>query len=302
MRKLMSDGSNIAKGLCLGLLGVTCFGLTLPAARAAVPEFGALLIGPGRAVLAVLPAVIYLVVMRARPPARRHWPRLFLMCLGVIVGFPFFSALAMNAAPASHGGVMLGILPLSTALAAIIIAGERPSLGFWIANIAGALAVIAFALRQGGLTLHPADLWLMLSVVCAAPGYAWGGVLARDIDGAEVISWGLVFSAPVMLPFVMLTTGVNWDASAPAWIGFLYVAFFSQYLGFFAWYPAMAIVGVARTGQLQLFQPFVTIIGAALLIGEAIDVETVLFAILVAIIVAAGQNMRVRQQQPAAHH
>jgi drug/metabolite transporter (DMT)-like permease len=283
-------------GLLLGLLGVICFGLTLTAARAAVPEFGAMLVGPGRAVLAAIPAALYLIVTRARHPARRHWAKLFLMCLCVIVGFPYFSALAMMSAPASHGAIMLGILPLATTFAAIMIAGERPSARFWLANFAGAAAIIGFALRQGGFILHPADLWLGLAVICAAFGYAWGGVLSRDLNGADVISWGLVYSAPILIPIVWATTGINWQASPAAWTGFLYVAIFSQYLGFFAWYPAMAMIGVARTGQLQLFQPFVTIASAAILIGEVIDITTIVFAVLIAIIVAFGQKARIVSQ------
>lgn len=289
----MPQFSQTTIGLLLGLTGVICFGLTLTAARVAVPEFGALLVGPGRAVLAALPAAIYLIAIRSKCPARRHWPRLVLMCLGVIVGFPYLSALAMASAPASHGAVMLGILPLTTALAAILVAGERPSSGFWITNIAGAAAVVAFALRQGGFTLHLADIWLFLAVLSAAFGYAWGGVLSRDMKGSEVISWGLMFSAPIMAPLVWATTGVNWHASPEAWLGFFYVAFFSQYLGFFAWYRAMALIGIARTGQLQLFQPFITIASAALLIGETIDLATIIFAVLVGLIVAFGQTMRI---------
>lgn len=286
-------------GLILGLIGITCFALTLTAARAALPELGAVLVGPGRAVAAAIPAALFLLWRRPHLPDHRELGQLALMSLGIIFGFPLLSSLALETVPAGHGAVMLGILPLTTALAAILVAGERPSAGFWLTNILGALAVTAFALRQGGMSVQLADLWLLLAVASASYGYTVGGVLARKLDAADVISWGLVLSAPVMAPLVWATTGVNWQASAAAWAGFAYVALVSQYFGFFAWYKAMALAGVARTGQLQLFQPFITIASAALLIGEAVDTATVIFALVVAVIVAAGQKMQIGGRKPA---
>jgi len=285
------------KGLLYGLLGVVLFGLTLPATRVSVVEFDPVMIGIGRTVIAAAVAVFMLLAMGAPRPRRRHLPLLIIASVGVVIGFPLFSAIAMQSAPASHGGVVLGILPLTTAIAGVFVAGERPSLGFWLCGLIGSAAVVAYALIDGGGALHIADTLLVLAVIAASVGYAAGGQLSRDLGGIQVICWALIVALPVTVPVVLyLLPNMNWAASAPAWAGFLYVALFSQLIGFFAWNKGMVLSGVARVGQLQLVQPFVTLAASAALLGQTITWTTIGFASFVVLVVAAGRRMRVERQ------
>ena len=181
-------------------------------------------------------------------------------------------AIAMQYAPASHGAVVLAVLPLLTAMAGAMVAGERPSLGFWACGIAGTGSVLVYSLLAGGASgdLQWADLLLAAAAFCAAMAYALGGEMARRVGGWEVISWALVFSAPVMLALVLLSGPINWAASPSAWAGFLYVSVFSMFLGFFAWNKGLAMGGIAKVGQIQLLQPFVALAASAVLLGEAV--------------------------------
>lgn len=286
-------------GLVLGLTGVIIFGLTLPATRASLTGLDPWLIGLGRGVVAAFAAAIVLLVTRQKWPGKKAWRPLVIASAGVVLGFPILATLAMQHAPAAHGGVVLAILPLATAVAGVISAGERPSIGFWACSIAGAAAVLTFALMEGaGATgVHTADLLLAAAVVAAAIGYAEGGVLARSMGGWQVICWALVIAAPILLAFLIITgTPINWNAPARAWIGFFYLALFSQFIGFFAWYQGLAIGGVAKVGQLQLLQTFVTLAAAALLLGERITWTQFGFACLVVAIVALGRKMRVERR------
>ena len=186
----------------------------------------------------------------------------------------------MQYAPASHGAVVLAVLPLLTAMAGALVAGERPSLGFWACGVAGTGAVLVYSLLSGGGSgdLHWADLLLAASAISAAMAYALGGEMARRIGGWEVISWALVFSSPAMLVLVLLSGPINWAASASAWAGFLYVSVFSMFLGFFAWNKGMAMGGIARIGQIQLLQPFVALAAASALLGESVGWLEIAFA------------------------
>jgi drug/metabolite transporter (DMT)-like permease len=253
-------------------------------------------VGLGRSIVAATIAAPMLWIAKAPPPSARDAKRLAAMAGGVVVGFPLFSAIAMQWAPASHGGVVLGILPLATAAMSVVFAGERPSPGFWLCGIAGSAAVVVFALLDGGAEIHLADGLLMLAVACASAGYAIGGDLSRTQEGWQVISWALLFSFPVLLPAVVWTLpDVDWQASAAAWFSFLYVAVFSQFLGFLFWNRGMALAGVARIGQVQMLQVFVTLLGSAVLLGEPIKPVTTLFAIIVVTAVALGRIMAVRR-------
>ena len=290
----MTDES---KGMWLGLVGVAIFSLTLPFTRMAVAELNPVFVAFGRAVVAALCSIPLLWQLKAVRPHGAQWKSLALTALGVVVGFPLFSSVAMRYVPASHGAIVLGILPLATAMFAALRFGERPSTGFWIAAVAGSGIVVVFALSQGGGGLQMADLALLAAVVAAAMGYAEGGRLSQTMGGQQVIAWALLLSLPLLLP---ITAWLGWrygiSASPKAWLGFAYVSLFSMFIGFFFWYKGLALGGIARVGQVQLLQPFMTLLGAALLLGEALAGRNMLFALAVLIVVGFGRKMAVRRQ------
>jgi drug/metabolite transporter (DMT)-like permease len=286
------------RGYLFGFIGVVIFGLTLPATRVAVLELDAVFITFGRGLVAALLAAVVLAATRSRPPPRADWARLLAYGIAVVIGFPLLMTLALRHVPASHGGVVLAVLPLLTAMASVAVAGERPSWGFWLCGVAGTIVVAGYALVSGGggSGLAAADGLLALAAVSAALGYALGGELSRRIGGWEVISWALVATAPVMLAaLAVLRPPINLRASVPAWLGFVYVAMFSQFLGFFAWNKGLAIGGIAKVGQVQLLQTFVTLAGAAFLLGEQVGARELVVAGIVVALVALGARMRVER-------
>jgi len=276
---------------------VLVFSFTLPATRLAVHDLDETVVGLGRAVVAALLAAAVLVARRERfPPAGQLW-RLGVVALGVVIGFPLFTSLALAHVPASHGAVIVGLIPAATAAMAVLRAGERPSLPFWIAVLAGLVAVLVFAASQGAGRPQAGDLLILLAVGLGALGYAEGGALAREMGGWRVICWALVLSAPVLAPVVVwqaARTGL--DAGLDAWLGFAYLSVFSMFLGFFAWYRGLARGGVARIGQLQLGQPVLTLLWSALILGERFGAITIAAAL--AVLSCAGITQRIRTAHP----
>jgi drug/metabolite transporter (DMT)-like permease len=285
-----------SRGLAWGLLGVALFSLTLPATRAAVAHLDPFFVALGRALLAALCAATVLAVARARWPRPPEWRLLAGSAAGVVFGFPLFTTWAMRHAPASHGAVVLAVLPLATAAAGALVAGERPGRAFWLVGIAGSAAVVAFALREGGGEVGAADWALLAAVASAAIGYALGARASATLGGWQAISWSLVLCLPVLVVAVPFRLPASPGSVPPAaWAGFLYVALVSQYVGFFAWYRGLALGGIARVGQLQLLQPFLTIAASALLLGETLQADVVAFAAIVVALVALGRRMPVRR-------
>ncbi len=285
-----------SRGMWLGLIGVAIFSLTLPFTRIAVAELNPAFVAFGRAVVAGVCALVLLAWIKAPRPTRQQLRGLIITALGVVVGFPLFSSIAMRYVPAAHGAVVVGLLPLATALFGALRFGERPSKGFWLAALAGSGIVIAFALREGGGSFHLADFALFAAVVTAAMGYAEGGRLAQTMGGQNVIAWALVVALPVMLPVsVWLGWQYGVSASSPAWLAFAYVSLFSMFIGFFFWYKGLALGGIARVGQVQLLQPFMSLLGAAVIAHEALDASNMLFALAVIVVVAIGRRMAVRR-------
>lgn len=281
-------------GLFLGFLGAAMFAGSLPATRLAVGAFTPLFVASSRTMLAGCAGLLLIIVMRRSLPPKRLWGILVISALGNAVGFPFLSAIGMHSVPASHGGVVVGLLPLATAVCASIAAKERPSPGFWIAAILGAALVSAYALRQGHGRMTVGDAALLGAVASASIGYTAAAIAARELAGWEVSSWSVI----LLLPFYSIATVAFWPDGAmaaphSALAGILYGGFGAQWIAFFAWNAGLSLGGIARVAQVQLLQPFLTVLIAAQFNGEPISAETILFAAAVVVVVLIGQRMRV---------
>jgi drug/metabolite transporter (DMT)-like permease len=287
-------------GLLLGFIGMAIFGGTLPATRIAVSAIDPMALTALRTAIAGLCSLVLLLVLRRPLPPRALWLQLAIAMLCVSILFPFLMALGVQTVDASHGGVVLGILPIATALVAVAITHERPRPLFWITSVAGAALVIAFALRQGGGALSAGDLFLFAAVAVSAVGYAFSGRLTAQMPGWEVISWVLVMALPISLPGAFLTMPADMTGIAlKPWLALFYVALFSQWIGFFAWNAGMAMGGIARVSQVQLLQPFITFALAAFFNDETITLQILLFAAAVVATVAISTRTRAPKVAPA---
>ncbi|MEO1397648.1 MAG: DMT family transporter [Pseudomonadota bacterium] len=284
--------SDTTLGMVLGLIGVLIFSGTLPATRIAVATFDPAFLTLGRAALATIAAITCLK-LTGRALLDGPTLRLFTIGLLLVFAFPGFVAIAMQTVPSAHGGIVLGILPLATAVFAVTIAGEKVSPLFWICGVAGALIVIAFALRGGSRAPVMGDFWLGLAGVSAALGYVLSGKLARTMPGWEIICRALFLCAPLTFAGTYATFDPQYLIAPPAHVAaFFYLGLGSMFLGFFAWNAGLSRGGIARVGQLQLFQTFFTIGLAALLVGEEVTLDMLGYAVAVFITVAIGQRSR----------
>jgi len=276
------------------------FSLTLPMTRVAVQELSPVVVGLGRSLIAGSLGALLLWRRRTPPPALRHLPGLLTVAVGVIAGFPLLTSFALRHVPASHGAIVVGLLPLATALFGALLAHERPSARFWLAAFAGSAAVTVFALSESGWSLRPADGLLVLASVLCGLGYAEGGRLSRELGGLATISWALVIASPAIAAAVAwsaFSTGLH--ASAPAWAAFAYTGVVSMFLAFWAWYHGLALGGIARIGQIQLLQVFVTLAWARLLLGEEVTVRAVGAAAVVVASVLLGRRASVATDRAA---
>ncbi|MFF5176380.1 DMT family transporter [Micromonospora sp. NPDC000089] len=287
--------ANRVVGLTLGALGVLAFSMSLPATRVAVRELDPWFVAFGRAVGAALLAWAYLRLTGAPRPTRDQWRRLPIVAVGVVVGFPLFTSLALTTQTSAHGAVVITVLPAMTAVFAVLRAGERPPQLFWVASVGGLAVVLAFLITSGAVrgAVSAADLFLLAAVVLCGLGYAEGGALARDLGGARTICWALLLSLPVTLPITLLAAWAHPPRpDTAAWSAFGYLTAISMFLGFFAWYAGLARGGIAQVGQIQLAQPVLTLLWSALLLGETVTPASVGAALVVLACVALIQRTR----------
>ncbi len=288
--------SRDTKGMLIAFVGVVIFSATLPVTRLAVREFDAVWIALARVEIAAVLAAFALWIYRVTPPRPNQYFSIALTSIGVVLGFPILSSIAMKTSLASHGAVLVGLLPILTAVFAALRAGERPSRSFWIASATGTLLVVGFAAsRSNGGGLSSADLAMLGAVLLGAMGYAEGGKLSRVLGGWQTIAWTLVFSAPLLLLPTWWLAGNQWrTAGLTSWAALLYLAIFSQFIGFFFWYGGMAISGVARASQAQLTQLFLTLFISIWLLSEQVDAITWVVAAAVILAVVATRRAPVQ--------
>ncbi|MFF9104324.1 DMT family transporter [Streptomyces rubrogriseus] len=288
-----TDTGGASFGTVQAALGVVAFSLTFPATAWGLEGFGPWSLIAVRSILAAAVAGACLVVLRVAPPERRHWLGLAVVGAGVVLGFPLLTTLALQTSTTAHAAVVVGMLPLTTALLSALRVGTRPSRTFWIAALAGAAAVIAFTVQQSGGALTSADAYLFGALLVCAAGYTEGGRLARVMPGWQVIGWALVLCLPLTVP--MAAVALSFEPVHPtahAVTGLLWVAIGSQFLGLVVWYRGMAAIGIPKASQLQLAQPLLTLVWSVLLLGEHLPVAAPLTAAAVLVCIAVTQRAR----------
>lgn len=296
MRKPLDSTTD---GWLCGLAGVLIFSGSLPATRVAVLGLAPLFVTGARAAIAGVLAALLLAVFRAARPERREIVPLVVVALGVVVGFPLLTALALRHVSSAHAIVFIGLLPLATAIFGVLRAGEHPQPAFWIFSALGSAAVVAFALHQGVDASPAGDALMLGAIVVCGLGYAEGARLSRRLGGWQVICWALVISLPVMLPLAWWMQPESFGAvSAAAWWGLAYVSLFSMLIGFVFWYRGLALGGIAGVGQLQLLQPFFGFLLAGLVLHET--VPPAMIGATVAVIGCVAGARRFGRVVPAA--
>ncbi|RTL37796.1 MAG: DMT family transporter [Burkholderiales bacterium] len=294
--------SDAARGMALGLAGVLMFALSIPMTRlaggsTAAPQLDPAFVAFGRAAVAGGLSVVYLWATGARRPRGTEWRLLVFTAAGVVFGWPLLLGWAVRHVDAVHASVVSGVLPLATAVIAALVLRQRPSAGFWACALAGLALVIGFAAWRGAGGLERADGLLLGAVLCASAGYVSGARLSAGLTAEQVICWVLVISLPLTAPLAAFT----WPqapVAASAWAGFAYVSLFSMWIGFFAWYRGLALGGTLRVSQVQVLQPFLSMLFAVPLLGERLEAMTVVFAVAVLAVVWLGKRQPVRGAAP----
>ena len=287
----MDDVRSSVEGWGSGLLGVIIFSGSLPATRVAVADFSPLFLTSARAVIAALLGAALLMLLRQARPQRGDVLSLVIVSIGVVIGFPLLTALALQHITSAHSIVFIGLLPLATAIFGVLRGGERPKPLFWLFSCLGSATVVAFAISNGGSSSLTGDLLMIAAIVLCGLGYAEGAKLSRRLGGWQVISWALVLSAPVMLVLTMVTLPISWEGiGTPAWLSLAYVSVFSMLVGFVFWYRGLALGGIAGVGQLQLLQPFFGLALAGLLLGEPVAWTMIAATGLIVVFVASARR------------
>jgi len=294
--------TNENKGFIFGFVGILIFSLTPPATKIALgPDNNALtpeFITFGRSALAGIMSLIYLFFFKKKKPSVKYIFNILIVALSLSVGFPLFLSLGLIHSTSTHAAVILTLMPLMTAVFASFYFKQKASLGFWICAIIGCIVVIIYTLIHGQsdnqiIEFSYSDILFFISVIAGATGYVFGAKLTKIMGSVDVISWALALAMPFHLALAIYYFPIK-EIPTISWIGFLYAALFSQWIGFFAWYKALDLGGAVRVSQIQLFMPFLTFFFSIILLGETLDFFTIFFSIITILLIYLSRKMSVR--------
>lgn len=294
--------TNENKGFIFGFVGILIFSLTPPATKIALgPDNNALtpeFITFGRSALAGIMSLIYLFFFKKKKPSVKYIFNISIVALSLSIGFPLFLSLGLIHSTSTHAAVILTLMPLMTAVFASFYFKQKASLGFWICAIIGCIVVIIYTLIHGQsnnqiIEFSYSDILFFISVIAGATGYVFGAKLTKIMGSVDVISWALALAMPFHLALAIYYFPIK-EIPTISWIGFLYAALFSQWIGFFAWYKALDLGGAVRVSQIQLFMPFLTFFFSIILLGETLDFFTIFFSIITILLIYLSRKMSVR--------
>ena len=294
--------TNENKGFIFGFVGILIFSLTPPATKIALgPDNNALtpeFITFGRSALAGIMSLIYLFFFKKKKPSVKYIFNISIVALSLSIGFPLFLSLGLIHSTSTHAAVILTLMPLMTAVFASFYFKQKASLGFWICAIIGCIVVIIYTLIHSQsdnqiIEFSYSDILFFISVIAGATGYVFGAKLTKIMGSVDVISWALALAMPFHLALAVYYFPIK-EIPTISWIGFLYAALFSQWIGFFAWYKALDLGGAVRVSQIQLFMPFLTFFFSIILLGETLDFFTIFFSIITILLIYLSRKMSVR--------
>jgi len=301
LKKRFSKISNENKGFILGFVGILIFSVTSPATKLALgisndqmsPEF----VTFGRVTLAGSLSLLYLIIFKKKIPKLKYFLNFSVIALAITIGFPLFLSLGLVHSTSIHSGVILAFLPLVTAIFASFYFKYKASFGFWVCALVGCLLIVIYTILHAqnikeATSVSYSDILFFIAVISASIGYNVGAKLTKIMSSIDVISWVLASAMPFHFFFAIYYFPKN-EIHLSAWLGFVYVSLFSQWIGFFAWYKGLEIGGAVRVSQIQLLMPFFTFAFSIILLGETLDFLSIAFSLAIISLIYFSRKMTV---------
>ena len=305
----------------IGFLAILLFAGTIPATKLVLEIYSPLHVTALRASCATLFAIIFFIYLKLKNLQKKDYMSLKnsarfkvneiyeLLVIGLLIvfGFPGAVAFALAEVSSAYTAVILSMLPLCLSAAVVIMAKEKPPLLFWFYSFAAAALVGIFMVNEYtmGVSLHKLDIkrfvlgnfWLFVACICAAVGYTKSASLNKKISGFSIISWSLCLTSPIsfLLSFLLWPKNLsiqNAIEHSGSLLGIMYLGLLSMFIGNCLWSIALSRGGIAKIGQIQFLQPFITIFLSYWLLSELIKKEMIFFACAVTVVVILGQRQR----------
>ncbi|MGO4887460.1 DMT family transporter [Anaerobacillus sp. MEB173] len=288
----------LPKLLIYGLLVTVMFiwGLNVVAIKMLVESFPPLTMTSIRVFAGSLVVVATVFLQRKfRMLTRQEW--LFVsgaIVLGVI-GHHFFLALGLEKTSASNAGIILGLVPLSTSIFAMIFLHDHLTKLRLIGIILGFTGVVFVVMQTNGSlgNISIGDLFVFGAMLTQALSFIFIKKATDTLDSLQVTAVmlfvGSILMFSISLFFVEpgrtteMTTG-----SALLWVVFFWSAIIATGFGHMLYNAAIHRLGAGQTAIFINLSPFFALVGAYFFLGEIIVISQLLGFLLIVVGVIFG--------------
>lgn len=220
--------------------------------------------------------IILFFLKKVRLPSRKEW--IYIIGGGIlnVTGHHLFLGLGLKETSAVNGGLILGLGPLLTALMAILFLGKKlthvRTIGFIFGGIGVSLTVLAGSTGLSGMSLG--DFYVFLSILSQAISFIIISKAARTLDPRLLTGYMLVFGS-ILLFFIGLWKEPNGlsnigNGTIGLWSVFFASAIFATAVGHMLYNYAIGITGPAEASIFLNLNTFLSILFAAIFLGEHI--------------------------------
>ncbi len=275
-------GGSHATAYGAAALAVLIWGATPAATQLAVDGIDPITAGILRTVLAAVITIPLAIWFKMpRPSGVRQWTLLVVSAASLFIGFPLLFSVGIKQTSVSHASLINAAIPVFTGFFGAI--AERRIPGRWwfvgmTSSFVGVGMLIGFRdVGSDGVTLT-GDLLCLVSSVFSGLGYVTGTRLALSIGSRASAFWGIGFAGIMLLPLLYVYWGATeWAAvSAISIAAIAYMASANSIIAFFAWYWALAKVGIVRMAPVQFAMPVISLTLAVVVFGEVLTLPLIM--------------------------
>jgi drug/metabolite transporter (DMT)-like permease len=229
----------------------------------------------------VLGAVIlWLAIWRWRMFARVERRDLFFLAILGVIAVPLHQAIqaaGLLYTTATSMGWLVALIPIFTAILAWLFLGE-PMTALKVIGSAIAFFGAVFVVTRGALSLDTfrlpstiGDLLALASTLNWAIFQVASKPILRRLEPTLAMAYLMLIGGVVILPFATLQTLSDLPRlTMEGWLAILFLGIFCSGVGYLIWYDALSKIDASQLSSLSYIQPMITVIVAALILGENI--------------------------------
>ncbi|MGM0844851.1 MAG: DMT family transporter [Bacillota bacterium] len=253
------------------------WGFNVSAIKILVTHFPPVMIQGVRVMMAGLAVILFLFLKKSfHKVSRRTLAGILTAALFGVLGHHLFLAIGLTETTATNAGLILGLIPLSTSIMAMIFLNERLTLLKTMGILAALFGVYLIVMNEKGSLsgLSMGDLYILGAVLTQAVSFVLIKKLSVSIDSRQMTGLMLFMGSILLIlaSFFFPETNTVLLSEKPAYVWWALVgsAIIATGFGHMLYNYSIHRLGAGSTSIFINLTPFFSIVGSSIFLGEEI--------------------------------